>query len=341
MSKRQRQRRSAILPPTISAYVPNFDDVKAAAERLKGHVVHTELLNSPVIDKMCGMEVWFKPECSQKVGAFKYRGAFNRLCAMSVDERKRGVVAYSSGNHAQGVSRAAKELGISAIIVMPEDAPAVKVNGVKTDGAQIVFYDRLTENREQIAADIAARDGRIIVPSYDDPYIIAGQGTTGLEIAQSEHGFDALVTCIGGGGLCAGISLAMNALKPDTKIYAAEPEHYNDHQLSFRAGERVAFGDAPPTLCDALMTPIPGELTWQINSKSLSDVFTVCDDDCLMAMAVAKRELSVQLEPGGAVAIASVLTGQLGSEHKKIVVILSGGNVDPEIARRADEMFPA
>jgi len=325
--------------PIISEYVPNFDDVKAAAKRLKGHAIQTELLNSPVIDAMCGMDVWFKPECSQKVGAFKYRGAFNRLSAMSAEERKRGVVAYSSGNHAQGVSRAAKELGMSAIIVMPEDAPAIKVKGVKNDGAQIVFYDRLTENREEIAADISARDGRIIVPSYDDPYIIAGQGTTGLEIAQSGHEFDALVTCIGGGGLCAGISLAMHALSPKTKIYAAEPEHYNDHQLSFEAGKRVAFGEAAPTLCDALMTPIPGELTWQINSKSLSGVFAVTDRDCLMAMAVAKRELGVQLEPGGAVAMASVLTGKLPKQYAKIAVVLSGGNVDPDLAKRADRLF--
>ncbi len=323
----------------ISEYVPNFDDVKAAAHRLEGHAIKTQLINSPVMNEMCGLDVWFKPECNQKVGAFKYRGAFNRLSAMSADERKRGVVAYSSGNHAQGVSRAAKELGISAIIVMPEDAPAVKVKGVKNDGAQIIFYDRMSQSREQIAADISARDGRIVVPSYDDPYIIAGQGTAGLEIAQSGHDFDALITCIGGGGLCAGISLAMNALKPRTKIYAAEPEHYNDHQLSFCAKHRTAFGTAPPTLCDALMTPIPGEITWQINSKSLSDVFTVSDRDCLMAMALAKKELGVQLEPGGAVAMASVLKGKMPKEHKKIVVILSGGNVDDDVARQADAVL--
>jgi len=274
---------------------------------------------------------------------------------MSPEERACGVVAYSSGNHAQGVSRAAKELGMSAIIVMPKDAPAVKVNGVKNDGAEIVIYDRLTENREQIAEDIAARDGRVVVPSYDDPFIIAGQGTTGLEIAQSGHDFDALVTCIGGGGLCAGISLAMNVLLPKTKIYAAEPEFYNDHQQSLTAGKRTPFGEAPPTLCDALMTPIPGELTWQINSKSLSGVFGVSDRDCLMAMAVAKKELGVELEPGGAVAMASVLTGKLSEslseslsenlsgkmpqKNAKIVVILSGGNVDPAVAKRAEDMF--
>ena len=325
--------------PTNSVYVPNFDDVKAAAARLEGHALKTKLINSPVIDAICGQDVWFKPECNQKVGAFKYRGAYNRLSAMSAQERSRGVVACSSGNHAQGISRSAKELGMSAVIVMPEDSPKVKVAGVKNDGAQIVFYDRLKEVREDIAADIAAREGRIIVPSYDDPYIIAGQGTTGLEIAQSGHEFDSLITCMGGGGLCAGISLAMKYLRPKTKIYGAEPEFYNDHALSLKAGKRVGHKAQTPTLCDAIMTPIPGELTWQINSKNLSGVFGVSDRDCLLAMALAKKELGVQLEPGGSVAMAAILAGALKGRSKKAVIILSGGNVDADIARRADDMF--
>ncbi|MDA8707914.1 threonine/serine dehydratase [Hellea sp.] len=321
--------------------LPTFDDVKAAAARIEGHAVKTQLLRSDVIDLMSGKTVWFKPECNQKVGAFKYRGGFNRLSAMSLPEKKRGVVAYSSGNHAQGVSRAAKELGISAIIVMPEDAPEVKVAGVKDDGAEIVFYDRQTQSRESIAHDIAVRDGRVIVPSFDDPFIISGQGTVGLEIAKSDIEFDALITCVGGGGLCAGISLAMNALSPDTKMYGAEPEDYNDHQQSLSSGKRESLKTTPPTLCDALMTPQPGELTWPINSQSLSDVFLVSDFDCLMTMAIAKRELGVQLEPGGAVAMAALLTGALSDKPdlKTICIILSGGNVDPKIARRADKLL--
>jgi len=252
-----------------------------------------------------------------------------------------GVVATSSGNHAQGVSRAAKELGIYAVIIMPRDAPKVKVVGVQNDGADIVFYDRLTESREDIADEISRKDGRIYVPSYDDPYIIAGQGTVGLEIAQSEIAFDALITCMGGGGLCAGISLAMNRLSPKTQIYGAEPEKYNDHQQSYEAGHRVTLEVMPPTLCDALMTPTPGALTWPINSQSLSGVFTVSDTDCLMAMAIAKRELGVQLEPGGAVAIAALLQGALSSaaELDTICIILSGSNVDPDIAARADALL--
>jgi len=321
--------------------IPNFNDVQKAAERIKGNAYETPLLRSDVIDAMIGKTVWFKPECNQKVGAFKYRGAYNRLSAMSAVERKRGVVATSSGNHAQGISRAAKELGIDAVIVMPTDAPAVKTAGVINDGATIISYDRLTESREDIAAEISNREGRIIVPSYDDPYIISGQGTVGLEIAKSGIKFDALMTCMGGGGLCAGISLAMNKLSPKTKIYGAEPKDYNDHQQSLAAGRRIALKANPPTLCDALMTPIPGELSWPINSQSLSGVFGASDMDCLMAMAIAKKELGVQLEPGGAVAMAAFLAGALADkpELKTICIVLTGGNVDPEVAERADVLL--
>jgi len=321
--------------------IPSFEDVLKAGERLKGQAIKTPLIRSDVIDVMTGKNVWFKPECNQKVGAFKYRGGYNRLSAMNVSERSKGVVAYSSGNHAQGVSRAAKELGISAIIVMPDDAPKIKVQGVINDGADIVFYDRAKESREAIADDISARDGRIIIPSYDDPYIISGQGTVGLEIARSGINFDALITCMGGGGLCAGISLALNKLSPSTKIYGAEPEHYNDHQKSFISGKRERLVSLPPTLCDALMTPEPGELTWPINSQSLSGVFSVSDLDCLMTMAIAKKDLGVQLEPGGAVAMAALLKGALADkrELKAVCIVLSGGNVDPEIAKRADQLL--
>ena len=321
--------------------LPTYQDVLTAAQRIKGHAFKTPLMRSDVIDAMTGRSVWFKPECNQKVGAFKYRGAYNRLSAMSAAERKGGVVATSSGNHAQGVSRAAKELGIDAIIVMPTDAPAVKVAGVKNDGASIVPYDRLTESREDIAIEISKRDGRTIVPSYDDPYIISGQGTVGLEIAQSGINFDALITCMGGGGLCAGISLAMNALSPKTKIYGAEPKNYNDHQLSLASGKRETLNATPPTLCDALMTPQPGAITWPINSQSLSGVFAVSDLDCLMSMAIAKKELGVQLEPGGAVAMASILTGALFDDPalETICIILSGGNVDPDVAAKADGLL--
>jgi threonine dehydratase len=325
--------------------IPTFSDVKMAESRIKGHAIPTPLLRSDVLDLITGKRLWFKAECLQKVGAFKYRGAYNRLAAMTNTEKAKGVVAFSSGNHAQGVSRAAKELGIDAIIVMPEDAPQIKVAGVKADDASIEFYDRIAESREQIAADIAARDNRIIVPSFDDPYIIAGQGTVGLEIAHEAKmrgiEFDALMTCIGGGGLCAGISLAMTELSPKTKIFGAEPEFYNDHQMSLKAGRRVALDSPPPTLCDALMTPIPGEMTFAINKLSLTDVYGVSDMDCLMAMALIKRELSAQIEPGGAAAAAAVFQGAFEAQDslETICVILSGGNVDPAVAARADALL--
>lgn len=314
---------------------PTYAHVLDAAKRLEGYAVKTPLLHSDVIDALIGAEVHFKAECLQHVGAFKYRGARNRLAAMSDAERKRGVVAFSSGNHAQGVARAAKELGIDAVIVMPSDAPEVKIAGVKRDGAKIISYDRLTESREEIAAEIARTEGRTVVPSYDDPFIIAGQGTVGLEIARSDQEFDALVTCLGGGGLCAGISLAMQAESPKTEIFGAEPTEYNDHQMSLRTGQRTAIDNPGPTLCDAIMTPTPGELTWPINSQSLKDVFDVSDEDCLYAMKLAKTHLDVTLEPGGAAAMAAVVTGRLPSHYKRIAVILSGGNVDPEVMERA------
>ena len=315
------------------ATLPTFADVLHAAERLEGHAVKTPLLRSAAIDRLAGAEVHAKAECLQHVGAFKYRGARNRLAAMSEPERARGVVAFSSGNHAQGVARAARELGIDAVIVMPRDAPEVKVAGVRADGAAIRFYDRATESREAIADAIAAQEGRIIVPSFDDPHIIAGQGTVGLEIARSGVAFDAVVVCMGGGGLCAGITLAMRAEQPDAAIYGAEPVGYDDHRQSLAAGERVGLTDTPPTLCDAIMTPKPGALTWAINGPNLAGVFTVTDEECLRAMRLAHEHYGVTLEPGGAAALAAVLQGALAGQ--RVAVTLSGGNVDPDVLARA------
>ena len=314
---------------------PTYEDVRSAAARLDGHAIKTPLLRSDALDLTVGKQIWFKAECLQKKNVFKYRGAFNRLSAMIDAERAKGVVAFSSGNHAQGVSCAAKELGIDAIIVMPSDAPQVKVDGVLADGGTIVSYDRRTESREDIAAEIARKEGRIVVPSYDDPYVIAGQGTIGIELAEAEPNFDAVITCLGGGGMCAGISLAMNKLSPKTRIYGAEPTEYNDHQMSLRAGRRVHLETTPKTLCDAIMTPMPGEVTWPINAQSLSDVFTVSDEDCLKAIRLAHQELGVRVEPGGAAAMAAVLEGNLPEDVNTVAVILSGGNIDPEVLEQA------
>ena len=316
-------------------HIPTYAEVCDAVKRLDGHALKTPLLRADGIDVRLGKKVWFKAECLQKKNAFKYRGAFNRLSAMSESQRNLGVVAFSSGNHAQGVSCAAKELGMDAVIVMPSDAPKVKLDGVLADGATIVSYDRDTESREKIAAAIAKRDGRTLVPSYDDPFIIAGQGTIGVEIAEAEPKFDAVITCLGGGGMCAGISLALAELSPNTLVFGAEPLAYNDHQMSLRAGRRTRIETTPPSLCDAILTPIPGEITWHINSKSLSDVYTVSDEECLHAIKVAHEELNVVLEPGGAAAMAAMLAGNLPEHVQTIAVILSGGNVDPDVFDRA------
>lgn len=315
-----------------------FSDVVAAAGRLDGHSRITPVLESAVLNDIAGCRILAKAECLQHTGSFKYRGAYNRLSALNAAERAAGVVAFSSGNHAQGVSRAAKELGIDAIIVMPSDAPKVKVDGVLADGARICRYDRMTESREDIAAQIAQREGRVIVPSFDDPYIIAGQGTAGLELAKQcadmDVTLDALIICIGGGGLCAGISTAFKELSPSTQIFGAEPSAYNDHQMSLKSGQRKRLYNPPPTLCDALMTPMPGVLTWPINAKNLSGVFDVSDEECLMSLQLAKRHLDVTLEPGGSVALTAALGGKVKA-FETVGVILSGGNVDPEIFSRA------
>ena len=318
---------------------PIFKDIKSAAELLNGNIYPTPLIRSDVIDIIVQKKVWFKPECNQKSGSFKYRGAFNRLANLSTAYKARGVVATSSGNHAQGIAKAAKELNIEAHIVMPTDAPVVKINGVKGDNGIIHFYDRYTESREEIAEHLSKKYGYIYVPSFDDPYIIAGQGTIGLEIANSGIPFDGLITCLGGGGLCAGISLAMKKLSPKTKIFGVEPFLYNDHQLSLLSKKRKSVPITNETICDALMTPMPGKITWPINKKSLSNVFTVTDDECRYSMAIFKKETGLQLEPGGAVALASLLRGDFSKypNINAICVILSGGNVDNSIARSADE----
>lgn len=319
----------------MNSLVPKFEDVLEASKRLSSHAVETPLMQSDKINRLCGCQVFLKAEAKQKGGAFKYRGARNRLSQLSAEQAKLGVVAFSSGNHAIGVAISAKELSISALIVMPKDAPKVKVETVLSYDAEIRFYDRLTESREKIAEEISRVTGRVIVPSFDDPFIISGQGSIGIEVARQCPDLNAIIVCMGGGGMCAGISLAIGELCPKAEIYGAEPENYNDHQMSLEAGERVSLSSPPATLCDALMTPQPGELTWAINSKSLSGVFTVSDEDCLRAMAIVKRELDLTLEPGGAVAIASLLRYKPFNSSEKVVAIGSGGNVDDAVLNRA------
>lgn len=323
----------------IAAELPRFADVAAAAERLAGHAVETPLLESDAVNRIVGGRLLVKAEVLQHGGAFKFRGAFNRLVQLNPAERARGVVAFSSGNHAQGVAAAARLLGIQATIVMPADAPAIKVAATREHGAEIITYDRFTESREEIAARLARERGSTLVPSFDDFHIISGQGTAGLELVhQARHvgaKLDDVVICCGGGGLTAGCSLAIRELSPETRIWCAEPAAFNDHQRSLEAGKRLANDPSARSICDALLAPEPGILTFAINRETLSGGLSVSDQEALDAVAFAFRHFKLVLEPSGAVALACVLSGRIPSEGRTIAVVCSGGNVEPDMFARA------
>lgn len=315
-----------------------FADVRAAAERLAGHAVETPLIESPALNERLGGRVLIKPETLQRVGAFKFRGAYNRLSQMSAEEKRGGVVAFSSGNHAQGVALAARLLGMPALIVMPSDAPRVKVDATRGYGAEVSFYDRARDDREAIAASLAAERGAVIVPAFDDPHVIAGQGVAGLEIAAqaaaSGARLDLLLAPVGGGGLMAGVSLAMKTLSPHTELYGIEPAGFDDTRLSLEAGERVGAPPAQRSLCDALESPMPGRITFPILRNALSGVFAVTDSEVADAMRLAFSMLKLVVEPGGVVALAALLSGRLRLEGRTAAIILSGGNVDQELFAR-------
>ncbi|HET9355712.1 MAG TPA: threonine/serine dehydratase [Sphingomicrobium sp.] len=303
------------------------EDVLNAARRIEGAVVRTELRSATIR----GVPVWLKCECLQTGGAFKLRGASNRLLAMSAEERALGVVAFSSGNHAQGVAIAAHRLGLTAIIVMPSDAPALKVEGTRAQGADIVFYDRLRENREEIAADIAASSGAVVVPSFDDPWIVAGQGTVGLEISEELDGDPPLIAVpVGGGGLASGIALAC----PGSRIVGAEPEGWDDMRRSLESGAIEPVGaNPPPTLCDALQTPRVSPITFAILAEREATVVAVSDREVGAAVRWAWHEHGLRVEPGGAAALAAVLCGKAEAEEG-MAIVLSGGNIDPALHAR-------
>jgi threonine dehydratase len=313
--------------------IPDFDDVRAAARRLAGHARRTPLLAGTPLDHVTGGRVLLKLETLQHTGSFKFRGAWNRLVQLDAAQRAAGVVAYSSGNHAQGVAEAARRLGIRATIVMPSDAPRVKLENTLALGAEVVPYDRVHESRERIAAQLAEERGATLVPSFDDPDVIAGQGTTGLEIAEQadELGLtlDAVIVCCSGGGLTAGIALALSKLAPQARLYTAEPEAYDDHRRSLASGRRQRNepGD-PASICDALLAPMPGELTFAINEHRLQGALAVSDAEVRHAIGYAARTLKLVVEPGGAVALACVLSGKLEMRNSTVAVTLSGGNID-------------
>lgn len=304
---------------------PTAEGVHAAAQRIAGHVMQTPLLPAVI----GGVQVLVKAECLQTGGSFKLRGATNRLLQMSAEEHKAGVVAFSSGNHAQGVAVAARRLGIPAVIVMPADAPAVKLEATRSAGAEIVLYDRRRESREEIGARLAKERNAVLVPSFDDVDVIEGQGTAGVEIAEQLKGMpDKVIVPCGGGGLSAGIALAL----PHAEIVTAEPEGWDDMARSLAAGRRIPVpDDAPATLCDALQTKLVSPLTFDALVDAGAKGVAVSEAEVREAMAYAARHLRLVVEPGGAAALAAALGGKAGPITPRTVVLLSGGNVDPHL----------
>ena len=311
---------------------PEFADVIDAARRLEGEAVRTPLITNAVLDERLSARVFVKPECLQRTGSFKFRGAYNRISRLSEAEKQAGVVAYSSGNHAQGVAAAARLCGTRAVILMPEDAPQAKVEGVRFWGGEVRQYCRATQSREEMGRAIAEETGAILVPPYEDPHIIAGQGTAGLEaiedMAMSGAAPDIVICCAGGGGLIAGVGLAVKAKYPKAEIYAAEPVGFDDHARSVAAGSRQTNAVLTGSICDAIITPTPGELTWSLNSQQLAGGLAVSDDEVLDAMGFAFRHLKIVAEPGGAAALAAALSGRLDLIGKTVLVLVTGGNVD-------------
>ncbi len=319
---------------SASMHTASFAGVQDAARQIAGHAVRTPLIESPALNARAGGRVLLKAETLQVAGAFKFRGAWNRISRLTAEEKARGVVAYSSGNHAQAVAAAARMLGIEAIIVMPADSPTVKVEGVRAFGGEVRMYDRYSESREAIGEEIAASKGSVLVRPFDDPYVIEGQGTVGLEMVDQAKAvgapIDQLLCGASGGGLIAGVNLSMAALSPHTPVIAVEPKHYNDMQLSIAAGERLTHPPAPGTICDALMTDRPGELTFPINRR-VDRVETVSDAEVAEAVRYAFRVLKLVVEPGGAVSLAALLAGKVPTKDRTTALVLSGGNVDPAL----------
>jgi threonine dehydratase len=317
-----------------ATFAATFVDVGAAAHRLSGIAHRTPVATSRTLNERTGAQAFLKCENLQRMGAFKFRGAYNRIVQLSAAERQSGVVAFSSGNHAQGVALSARLLGVPATIVMPTDAPPAKLAATRGYGAQVVTYDRATMNRSELAASIARESGAIVVPPYDDPRIIAGQGTVALELLEDAGCLDVLLVCLGGGGLLAGCALAATALAPGIAIYGVEPVAGDDWQQSWMRNEIVSIA-LPQTIADGQQTQAPGELTWPIVRALCAGIVTVTDDEILAAMQFAFERLKLVLEPSGASALAALLFGKVDVAGKRVGVTLSGGNVDPRIFAQA------
>lgn len=313
----------------------DISDIEAAATRLAGISVRTPLLRNFELDEIAGGVVLIKPECLQVTGSFKIRGAYNLLSQLTPEQAQKGVVAWSSGNHAQGVAAAGALLNIQTTIVMPGDAPKAKLDNTKRLGGEVITYDRYAGDRESIAREIAADRDATLVPSYDHEHIIAGQGTTGLEIAADSLALglppdQVLIPC-GGGGLSSGIGLAMRDQFPEVSIYPVEPEDFDDTARSLELGKRESIDESARSICDALQTTMPGHLTFAINSKLMQKGLTVSDEEVREAMRFAFRNLKLVVEPGGAVALAAILAAKVATAGKTTAIVLSGGNVDLEL----------
>lgn len=316
----------------INLPAPTPRDVHDALGRISPFIMRTPMLRNAMLDSAVGGTVLLKPECLQITGSFKFRGANNALRSLPYDQLMKGIVAYSSGNHAQAIACAAANLGTTATIVMPADSPQIKRDSTAFWGARIVLYDRDTENREAIAAAIVAETGATLIPPYEHPHVIAGQGTLALELAADAKAaglqMDALLVCTGGGGLVGGCALAMSDVSPHTKLYSVEPEGWDDTARSLAAGHRVKNNMKGSKFCDALLTPTPGELTFSLNQKLLAGGFFASDDEVRVAITFAAKYLKLVLEPGGAVALAALLAKRIDAAGKTIGVVLSGGNAE-------------
>jgi threonine dehydratase len=315
--------------------IPDIEDIEAAANRISGFAVRTPLIESQSLNELAGGRILLKAECLQRTGSFKFRGAWNKISQLDPDVHKGGVVAYSSGNHAQGVAAAAQIKGLPAIIVMPVDTPLIKQNNTRSYGAEVVLYDRARQAREEIAMRLVAERAAVLVPPFEDTDIIAGQGTSGLEIAEQASALgarpDAILVCASGGGLAAGIALAAEARLPHSAIYSVEPEGFDDYARSLATGRRQRNTQVTGNICDALMSLEPGETTFEINRRRLKSGLVVSETEVKQAMRFGFETLKLVIEPGGSVALAAILAGKIETKGKTIVAVVSGGNVDRNV----------
>lgn len=318
-------------------HLPTFDDVVAASKRLEGHAHRTPVMTSNTVDEAMGAQVFFKCENFQRMGAFKFRGAFNALSRFSPEQKRAGVVAFSSGNHAQAIALSARLQGIPATIVMPEDAPKAKVAATKGYGGNVVMYDRYTEDREEIGRDLAERHGLTLIPPYDHPDVLAGQGTAAMELFEDVGSLDALFVCLGGGGLLAGSALTARALAPECRVYGVEPEAGNDGQQSFRSGQIVHI-DTPRTIADGAQTQHLGQITFPIIQRDVDDILTASDGELIECMAFLAERMKMVVEPTGCLGFAAARQKAAELAGKRVGVIISGGNVD--MARFAGLLSP-